>query len=231
MHDLDRAQLRDVAERYADSFTQNAPRGPRKLSLEAAQTAVATAQTRLNRIDELLDNNQRESWQARRRTRDLQTLVNARRENDSKRVVDALIDGKTDDEPSLNHLEQQLADATRAYNELRDLISKLETERQAASRELTNCEIDLTSAIADHLQHADEVEALFQYYHQLRSALAECHAACKVVDSSFGVPERHRFYDTVFEGPFSVELAGKWQSAIAELKKDPATKLPSVDDE
>ena len=71
-----------------------------------------------------------------------------------ERVVDLL-------EPSLNHLEQQLADATRAYNELRDLISKLEMERQAASRELTNCEIDLTSAIGDHLQHADEVEALF----------------------------------------------------------------------
>src|SRR5437762_6395198 len=205
MHAEERAQLRDAADRYADSFTQNAPRGPRKLSLEAAQTAVATAQTRLNRIDELLDNNQRESWQARRRTRDLQTLVNARRETDSKRVVDALIDGKSDDEPSLNHLEQQLADGTRTYNELRDLLQKLERERQAAERELRNCEIDLNSAIADHLQHADEVEALFRYHSQLRNALAERTAACKVIDSSFGVPERHKFYFTVFEGPFSTD--------------------------
>src|SRR5437868_2272788 len=165
MHAEDRAQLRDIAERYADlASQQNVNRGPRKLSLEAAQSAAATAQTRLHRIDQLLENNQRESWDARRSTRDLQTLVNARRETDSKRTVDALIDGKTVDEPSLNQLEQQLADTNRTYVELRDLIQKLERERQAAEREFHNCEIDLNSAVANHLQHATEVAALFKYH-------------------------------------------------------------------
>ena len=74
-------------------------------------------------------------------------------------------------------------------------------------------------------------EALFRHHAELRAALAECTAACKVVDSSFGTPERHRFFYTVFEGPHSTQLANKWQSAIAELKTNPETKLPNVEDE
>src|SRR5437899_9038367 len=115
MHAEERAQLRDIADRYAaeKSSQQSVNRGPRNLSLEAAQTAVAAAQTRLHRIDELLDQKNRESWQARRSTRDLQTLVNARRETDSKRTVDALIDVIFDYEPSLAQYEAQLYDAQR----------------------------------------------------------------------------------------------------------------------
>jgi hypothetical protein len=230
MHSADQVQLRDFADRYARqaSSQHSAPRGPRRLTLDAARQQKAVTETRLAKIDQLLDEKRSESWRLRELRDKLQLRLNAARENEARRAVDAFINGGGSDEKSAADYQKALDDVTREYVATKDLVSNLERERQAAERELSLVKIDLDNALGQFLSHSPAVFALFEHYNRLRREVASLAEALKVVALNSGTPETFRYWQAPYSGETDETVARDWKAAVDKLKRDASQKLPEV---
>jgi hypothetical protein len=215
----------ESSESFAGVPRAKADHAPR-WRLDQCVTRFAAANTRLAKIYAAIDEASEARFRASQ-TRDLaETELHAAREQEKTQLA-AVALGEVE-VTNLDKAEATYSKAVKAHEQARRVVTALETERGAAERELNAARLDRDAALSNVLQHSDAVATLLSEYDQHRAKVASLRQALLLLQSKHGIPQQHRFWDSLFDGPVDPEVSSKWEAAIALLSEDADSPLPGI---
>jgi chromosome segregation ATPase len=193
--------------------------------LEAAFAGVTAAQTRLDKIDSLIQEHEPKSWDARRAMRDCEIALNVAKENESRDTVAALLDNTATPGKSVSDCERDFEEARVDYENVRRLLMNLAAEKEVTERQLRDAKIKRDEAIRAILNNNPNVVALYQKIDALQGEMTATMAAASVVFKSGGNPRNFRSFP-VIEGKYDTTLRDAWATAIKRLAESGEAEFP-----